>query len=81
MAPKKTMTGRDIELWSRMAIELGLAKNEAELAGLLGVTRQTLYSMRQIGADRRTDLACRAILIGSELWSEYVKTTMSKHVA
>jgi hypothetical protein len=78
MPIKKTMTGKDVELWGRMAIELKLAKNEIELANLLGVTRQTLYNMRKDGADRRTDFACRAILSGSDLWSEYVKKSLQK---
>lgn len=81
MSPKKSMSSSDVALWWRMAIELGLAKNDAELAALLGVTRQTLYKMRREGADRRTDLACRATLLGTGLWSEYVETKLKNQAA
>jgi hypothetical protein len=78
MSPEKTMTGQDVALWARMAIELNLAKDEVGLAKLLGVTRQTLNKLKRDGADLRTDLACRAILSGGGKWSEYVKTVLVK---
>lgn len=78
MAPEKTMTGQDVDLWVRMVIEMKLAPDEPAAAKLLGITRQTLHAMKKNGADLRTDLACRAILLGQGAWSDYVKTILTK---
>lgn len=78
MAPEKTMTGQDVQLWVTMTIECGMATNDETAAKLLGVTRQTLSKMKREGADRRTDLACRAILLDGSTWSNYVKSVLYK---
>jgi plasmid maintenance system antidote protein VapI len=78
MSPEKTMTGQDVKLWSRMVIEFGMAESEAGVAKLLGVTRQTLNKLKRDGADLRTDLACRAIMLSGQKWSDYVKSVMTK---
>ena len=77
MAPEKTMTGRDVQLWIAMAIEFGIATNDDTAAKRLGVTRQTLSKMKREGADLRTDMACRAIMLDGQKWSDYVKTVLT----
>lgn len=40
----------------------GLARSDAECARLLGVSANSVLALKQRGADRRTALACRALL-------------------
>lgn len=40
----------------------GLARSDAECARLLGMHVNSIVNMKSIGADRRTALACRALL-------------------
>jgi DNA-binding CsgD family transcriptional regulator len=40
----------------------GLAKSDAECGRLLGVSANAVVQMKKTGTDRRTDLACRALL-------------------
>ncbi|XAI96505.1 hypothetical protein [Microcystis phage Mae-JY35] len=40
----------------------GLARSDAECARLLGVSANAVVAMKKNGTDRRTDLACRALL-------------------
>lgn len=40
----------------------GLARSDAECARLLGVSANAVVGMKRRGADRRTALACRALL-------------------
>lgn len=40
----------------------GLARSDAECARLLGVSANSVVTMKRKGADRRTALACRALL-------------------
>lgn len=40
----------------------GLARSDAECARLLGVSANTVVTLKREGADMRTALACRALL-------------------
>lgn len=40
----------------------GLAKSDADCGRLLGVSANAIVEMKKRGTDRRTDLACRALL-------------------
>lgn len=48
--------------WLEEMRSAGLAASDVECARLLGVTANTLVTMKKRGADRRTALACRALL-------------------
>ena len=48
----------------------GLIKNERELAVIFDVQPNTISSMKQKGMDKRTALACRALLHRLEPYSE-----------
>ena len=56
------MTSEEFKQWLEEMKYLGAARSDADCAKLLGVTANTLVSLKRIGADRRTALACRAIL-------------------
>lgn len=47
----------------------GIARSDAECARLLGVTPNTMLKLKRDGADRRTALACRALLHRMEPYS------------
>lgn len=40
----------------------GLARSDAECARLLDISANSVVAMKKTGADRRTALACRALL-------------------
>jgi DNA-binding CsgD family transcriptional regulator len=40
----------------------GLARSDAECARLLGISANSVVAMKKTGADRRTALACRALI-------------------
>lgn len=40
----------------------GLARSDAECADLLGISANAIVTIKKNGADRRTALACRALL-------------------
>jgi len=48
--------------WLAEMKKAGLAKSDADCARLLGVSANAVVAMKKTGTDRRTDLACRAIL-------------------
>lgn len=48
--------------WLYAMKSAGLARSDAECADLLGVTESEIAGMKERGADRRTALACRALL-------------------
>lgn len=53
------------ETFKRWIVEMkmaGLAKSDADCARLLGVSPNAVVSMKHKGTDRRTELACRALL-------------------
>ncbi len=56
------MTPILFKTWVTEMKAVGLAKSDAQLACLLGVSKNTLVDMKKRGADQRTALACRALL-------------------
>ena len=56
------MTGVSFCRWLADMRVAGLARSDAECARLLGKSANAIVSMKQNGADRRTALACRALL-------------------
>jgi len=47
----------------------GLARSDAQCAKLLGISANSILAMKQRGCDRRTALACRALLHRMEPYS------------
>lgn len=56
------MTGAAFVQWLADMKSAGLARSDAECARLLGVSANSVLALKQRGADRRTALACRALL-------------------
>lgn len=56
------MTAEQFQSWLADMRSAGLAKSDAECARLLGVSANGLLLMKKNGTDRRTALACRALL-------------------
>ena len=56
------MTPHDFASWLAAMKEAGLARSDAACARLLGVSANSVLAMKERGADRRTALACRALL-------------------
>ena len=55
--------------WLAAMKAAGLARSDADCAGLLGVSANSVVQMKQRGADTRTALACRALLHRLEPYS------------
>ena len=55
--------------WLASMKEAGLARSDAAAARLLGVSANTVVTMKREGADLRTALACRALFHRLEPWS------------
>lgn len=58
------MTPEDFRLWLETMQEKGLATSDAHCARLLGVSANSVVTMKKQGADLRTAYACNAILNG-----------------
>jgi DNA-binding CsgD family transcriptional regulator len=56
------MTPETFTRWLADMKSAGLARSDAECARLLGLSANSVVSMKRAGADRRTALACRALL-------------------
>ncbi len=56
------MTSASFNRWLADMKSAGLARSDAECARLLGVSANTVVSLKREGADTRTALACRALL-------------------
>ena len=56
------MTATSFTTWLADMKSAGLARSDAECARLLGVSANTVVSLKREGADLRTALACRALL-------------------
>jgi len=62
MAGPTKMDSEAFTLWLADMKSAGLARSDAKCAGLLGVSANSVLAMKQRGTDRRTALACRALL-------------------
>lgn len=56
------MTAEAFNHWLAEMKSAGLARSDAECARLLGISANAVLSMKKNGTDRRTALACRALL-------------------
>lgn len=56
------MTGPQFTAWLAAMKAAGLAKSDADCAKLLGISSNSVVTMKAKGADTRTALACRALL-------------------
>lgn len=56
------MTPEAFTKWLAEMKAAGLAKSDAECGRLLGVSANAIVDMKKKGTDRRTGLACRALL-------------------
>lgn len=56
------MDGKTFKLWLIDMKVSGLASSDAECGRLLGLSPDTIVRMKEDGADKRTALACRALI-------------------
>jgi DNA-binding CsgD family transcriptional regulator len=63
------MTGTSFVKWLIDMKVSGLARSDAECARLLGISANSVVSLKKNGADMRTALACRALLHRLEPYS------------
>ena len=56
------MTPVSFNKWLEDMRDAGLARSDAECARLLGISTNSVVTMKKRGADQRTALACRALL-------------------
>jgi DNA-binding CsgD family transcriptional regulator len=64
-----TMTAFQFICWLSEMKASGLARSDAECARQLGVSANSVVTMKKHGADLRTALACRALLHRMEPYS------------
>ena len=62
------MTAAAFIEWLAAMKDAGLARSDAAAARLLGVSANTVFEMKQRGADHRTALACRALSHRLDPW-------------
>jgi len=58
----RKMTGTEFTAWLAEMKSAGLARSDAECARLLGVSKISVMTWKRNGTDKRTALACRALL-------------------
>ena len=63
------MTPTDFTSWLAAMKAAGLASSDADCARLLGVHVNSIVNLKRGGADRRTALACQALINGMEPWA------------
>lgn len=56
------MTGEQFQQWLAEMKAAGLARSDVECGRQLGISANSIVSMKERGADLRTALACRALL-------------------
>lgn len=56
------MTAEEFNQWLAEMKTAGLSRSDAECGRLLGISANSVVTMKKTGADRRTALACRALL-------------------
>lgn len=56
------MTADQFTRWLAEMKSTGLARSDAKCAELLGISANSVVTMKKNGADLRTALACRALL-------------------
>lgn len=63
------MTAEQFNNWLAEMKSAGLARSDAKCAELLGISANSVVTMKKNGADLRTALACRALLHRMEPYS------------
>lgn len=63
------MDPESFRAWLAAMKAAGLARSDAGCARLLGLSANSVVAMKHNGTDRRTALACRALLHRMEPWS------------
>jgi len=63
------MTPAEFTKWLTEMKSAGLARSDAKCAELLGISANSVVTMKKQGADLRTALACRALLHRLEPYS------------
>lgn len=63
------MTPEQFTRWLAEMKSAGLARSDAKCAELLGISANSVVTMKKNGADVRTALACRALLHRLEPYS------------
>lgn len=63
------MTPEQFTNWLADMKSAGLARSDAKCAELLGLSKNSIVDMKRRGCDRRTALACRALLHRLEPYS------------
>lgn len=58
------MTGAQFTAWIAAMKAAGRIRTQADLAGLIGLSVQSIIAMKRAGCDQRTALACAALLHG-----------------
>lgn len=61
MTQDKSMSAKEFTAWLEAMKEVGLARSDAECGRLLGVSANTVVTLKAEGADERTRLACHAL--------------------
>lgn len=56
------MTPDSFNQWLAEMKAAGLARSDAKAAEALGISTDTMVRLKRVGADKRTALACRALL-------------------
>lgn len=64
------MTPESFTAWLADMKSAGLARSDAECGRLLDISADTVVRLKRDGADRRTALACRALLHGMEPYGQ-----------
>lgn len=64
------MTPETFTHWLAAMKDERRARSDAECARLLGVSANSVVTMKRNGVDRRTALACRALLHGMKPYGE-----------
>jgi DNA-binding CsgD family transcriptional regulator len=63
------VTAEQFNNWLAEMKSAGLARSDAKCAELLGISANSVVTMKKNGADLRTALACRALLHRMEPYS------------
>lgn len=56
------MDGETFTRWLAEMQSVGLSRSDAAAGRMLGLSTDTIWRMKSAGCDRRTALACRALL-------------------
>ena len=64
------MTAHQFQQWLAAMKTAGLARSDAECGRLLGISANSVVTMKRRGCDLRTALACRALYHRLSAWGD-----------